>query len=1123
MDFLNKLRNLAGSLLGQATQQVSTIPQQAQATGQLIQQGIQDRNIQLPQFQAPQAPKLNIQTPKLDFMAIYEQSRKPITTFQNELNRYANDTYQNYVAQPMQNYATNTFNTYKTLWNDQYGKYQLAEQRARENPMTPEQSQQMAMDWALSFSPAGVTKVGPKAISALESVATGKLKNLLFYGNELLKRGYTKEQINRIPYQEAQKIILKNIPPYLHESAYLSKQNIKSNVGNLIEEAQKMTKEKTKEFENIFAKWIGQRDTANLGGYESGSKFKDIPVKFGLDIIKAIENPNLKVNLEIQKWIAPIRKEYDELFKAAKQAGVNMNYVESYITHIWDKNPEEVKQLFKAAKQKFQFAKSREIPTYEEGIKLGLKPKYTHPAQILAEYGAKLQRVKADIQLFNELKQAKLISKENKIGYLPIQGPGFPKAVSKVDGKTVIGQWFAPKEVAQLINKIFSPVDNGLLGNALDFTHKASSKIQDITLSGGIPKTPFNAFTFANATKEVLSGVGGLPIAPIYSMKRIASPIVAAIRSITPGATNKFLKENIETIKKMRTRNIPLATTLDIDNLINKGIIKNHLGESVSDVWEKVVNEPTFKKFMPMLQIHMFNDIEQQAISKGKNPKEAADLAAKVVKNFYGIVSSATEAKRSQLSKDVVGTAFFAPKFREAMINFWVNNVKAISPVKVSEGKAALNNPLSTENRANTFFVMGAIAYYFLRDNVNQTFNNGKHMWENPPGKEDMVLIPLGDGYTLGDPFLSSIATMPRAAGKVVAHTLQGDLPQVTNDAKTFFSQLIKGPLDVMTNQNYFGQPVYDMNSSGKEKAMDIGAYLLGQYSHPLMRAGIEKVQDKSPDYQIASKALELPFRFYKTDNLNSSWYFSAQKEALKTLTPTQRKVYEDLHAGKELDENGLPADNKQNSMANAAKRLAHPEIVVVETNIALNTSQKTGQSIQPFYLLTPQQQRVVLWTQALPPGNADKKALQNANIDWLKPYWTANSQFFAQLNSNNQTTAPKPTDYVQQQMDQRNWNDPQVQSYLTANNEYTNQQRTLMGLPVLQSSFKPFSFSSVKKIALKKPAKVKVPKVSLKLKSKTLKLAKAKTSKVKLKVPKYNFKPLKYATAKDLAKGNYV
>lgn len=614
-------------------------------------------------------------------------------------------------------------------------------------------------------------------------------------------------------------------------------------------------KNQKKGFYQLFDKWVAEKEIGKTIGAEKAYQL-NVPAGQAKSVITNIEN-----NLASGKYERNIKSAYDDLFKEAetlgKQTGQKVFYRRGYITHLWKDSEKEIADKFAKLGRKFSYLNERTIPTYEEGIAMGLKPRYSNPASMVGEYVQKIENTKANLNFFNSMRDGGYIVPAS-VGrrhpeFQQITAPGWPDNTTQLNDGTIIGGWYAPREIANQINMVFSPQEAGTIGKVLSTGAKLSGGAQDLLLSGGVPKTPLNAWTIAQITKEVLGG-------------RLKSPLMSIVTSLDGKSSQRFFARNASTIKKMQSRNIPFRSEFNIDQVVDKGIIRNIFGESKGEVWNKIVNQPTFARFAPMLQINLFNDIEKAALRIGKNKEEAIDIASKAVSNFYGSGSSGRSARSAQINKDFWSTFFFAPRYRESMINFWINSFKA------------LKNPLALENRSNATFLAGAIATYFAMDQLNMRFNEGKHMSENPDGKKDKLLIQFGD-KTIGIPFLSSIATIPRMVGNVVTDVYNGNIKAAGKELKSNVSMLLRPGLDVLSNENYFGSQIYDNNDSLGGKVKASANYLLnpvtGAYTHPYLREGVKLAQGKQGVAETLAKASEMPIRWYDTKSVKNAPFWS--------------------------------------------------------------------------------------------------------------------------------------------------------------------------------------------------------------------------------------------------------
>ena len=262
-----------------------------------------------------------------------------------------------------------------------------------------------------------------------------------------MARGYSKNQISKISAPEFARIKEYNISPFEHETN--PNPGRTSNIPNNLPI-----------FQKVFAKWVGNRQAAKTTAMETGQKFTNIPLEDAPAVIKYLENPSSKAPASIKNYAVTLRNEFDTLRNDAVKQGMDIGYLRDYLTHIWKENPQTVAEKYQSASQKFKFGKQRVIPTYEEGQAMGLTPKYQHPAQILTEYTRRIEETKANLELFKDLKKEHIVVSPavggNNPGYAPLTGPGFPKQRVSFNGKTIIGDYYAPVEIAKNINSVFS-------------------------------------------------------------------------------------------------------------------------------------------------------------------------------------------------------------------------------------------------------------------------------------------------------------------------------------------------------------------------------------------------------------------------------------------------------------------------------------------------------------------------------------------------------------------------------------------------------------------------------------------------------------------------------------------
>ncbi len=897
-----------------------------------------------------------------------------------------------------------------------------------------------------------------------------------------------------------------------------------------IERVEKETEKTSKTFNPIFARWVAGRDMAkSLGAYEALSVHVPKNVT-GETFLHRLENTIGKSTPEVERAVTQIRAKLDTLHREAKSAGIPLGYLENYAPHLWRQSKEEVEAIFKSA-GKFKHAGERKIPTYAEGIELGLTPLFSDVRQVVGLYSQRLSEAKANLKFIQDLKQNKLIasSADRLPGWVQVTAEGFPKSVIKTGSKTAESNFYASPEVAQVLNYIFGVKTQSGAEKIIAGAANISGKLQDFTLSGGIPKTPINAWSLSQYLfKEVPAGrLTGGPKALYHSMVD----------------SEKYFETNLPIIKKMQEANIPMNTSLTIQN-IGKNLFRNMdegdkiktlggnvaenwknfnldnpgIGQKLEIVWNQAMNETTFKKFMPALQIEFWKDTYNAMIKSGKAEAEASRIASQATKNFYGITSTDTLAKQSELGRNIISTILFAPRYRETMVNFLVNTAKSVA------------HPLSPEYAANRNFIIGKVLQYAMYDQVNQQ-TTGNHIWDNPAGYKDKILIKTDDGYT-GVPFDSSILTIPRAIGAVGQKVGEGDVPGAMTTAVSRFGSTGIAPLgDLFRNKDYFDREIVKATDTPEEKAKKSFMYLVGRWSHPYAREILDPRSTDDPLYQRLSRAAELPVKYYSTASIESANYFNNLKESLKSLSPEERAIVEKnntLKAEKKLklDEDGTPsnATNQFEKMAKAAERLAYPGIIKAETEAQLKTHEQTGELVSPYYYLAPEQQKTIEMLKMFFPGDPEKAKIIKANENWIQSYYSKLSAYYDYMKASGkfgdvmqESGAPVQTPELKAKINeyfalptgtgQKSrylMANPDLQKYFTDSANWKNAQRMELGLSLLPE----YGYGSG---GSKPRGAVKSFGAGPKLKTSTLKIPKVKVAKLKtLKTPKLKIKPLK-------------
>lgn len=579
-------------------------------------------------------------------------------------------------------------------------------------------------------------------------------------------------------------------------------------------------------------------------------------VKLDMNLVHDIEAGTAPKNAFTQQF----REIADKARQEGLDAGLDIGHRENYVPHIWKQSAEQVDKIARGAGLKARAEGERIIPTYEEGLKLGLKPKYTDPAKMMGEYVKNIENTRTNVALLTELKdQGLLKSGRPPAGWKTISAEGFPRTAQG-------NQLAAPRQMAHILDNLYGRSDS-IIDKALHKTARVNSIWQDIALAGGIPHTPANFFTFSQAIKEAALGTGQVVTgSPIQGAKTIFSPVAAFVRSFSDKQTGKVIKANEGFLESLAKRGAPI-------NFAETGVSRS-TKEFARDAvrWDKLFNEPTFGRFMPNLQLNTAKNV-QNALEKKLGREAALDATADIMKKMYGITDQLATG-RSQAVQDAIGTVAFAPKYRESIVNVLANTVKSLNPATYGDRAYSLNRRLA----------VGMGVTYLIYDQLNR-LATGHSIGANPDGKELQLAIPYGGKDDKGNqkvvyiPFMPSFMTLPRAAVGAVSGLVHGDERAVTSEAGKLLSMPVQVISQLASNKDYFGRPITideaESKASGKpedsfgQKWLKRAGYVAGQAAPALPRAGLNALEGK-PLEQNAATALEAPVRFGTTSPLST-------------------------------------------------------------------------------------------------------------------------------------------------------------------------------------------------------------------------------------------------------------
>jgi hypothetical protein len=313
-----------------------------------------------------------------------------------------------------------------------------------------------------------------------------------------------------------------------------------------------------------------------------------------------------------------------------------------------------------------------------------------------------------------------------------------------------------------------------------------------------------------------------------------------------------------------------------------KGLMKT-TGAEIKFLFHKAIPEKAFQSLMPQIKISVFEGAYKAALAHGLPEEEAQKLAANTTKASEGITE---ETGRSKTTKDTLSSLFFAPSYREGLVNIFTKAGRSFT--------SDFGNPAYTRNRS---FIIGLAVLYSVYNLINKELN-GHYMWDNPPGRELGLRIPLPNGDIVYTDIGPSLLTVPR-------NLIEGTSAFVKGDISTGFQKggsVLSMPLQLITqlyaNKDYFGNPIWNKNDSAQTGYEKMAAYI-----------GLEDLSGNEPLSWALINSAGLPVKMTNLAKEQSSAYYDnlAQKAkdqsaAKASILPFYQKL-QDLKNNGQVDE----------------------------------------------------------------------------------------------------------------------------------------------------------------------------------------------------------------------------
>jgi len=589
--------------------------------------------------------------------------------------------------------------------------------------------------------------------------------------------------------------------------------------------------------------WMRQRRTGDVLAETTRRKFESTP--------KGVQ---AQMDFESGKLDLPeVRQFLDRQHKLMRRAGVDVGYVENYLTHLWKETPQQVRQVLgKRLGLKPGIAMTRSIPTLAEGIQKGLTPKFDNMQDVLSWYSRSVNKAIADRGFFEWLREQKQIKPAGKAPYdwVTLSPDSFP--IKKWKGNSVVFK--APKEIANKINEyLYDPAsDPRAFVQGLQGVAKFSSFLKNIRLAAGVPFTKLNMHSFSVMAHHVLSTptAKGVPNIP-----RMIGRGLKDFGEMLDPRLHKWTNEELSRARLMQKHGpLTLSTEDHVFAPAIKGSLLSRIKESKSPsklfttLTSRMFEEPLFQSHLPKMKLNVAWELQKEYRKGGMSKRDAFRAAGEVTNNMFGGLNL-DEMGRSKMGQDLARILILAPDWLES-------NVRTV--------KEIAGSPLGRTPKEKTYrdFATNLLGVY-VSGTILQKALTGRWMHENNPGSQfsiylgknpdngkDRYVKPFGAG-------LAGVRLIYDSAESISRREDVGKLGELVRGRMAIPSGIAASTI---FNKGPFGQPITKREDTLGGQLKSLAEYGAGQTVPQYVAGPVAALKGNiSPELGLA-QAIEFPY-----------------------------------------------------------------------------------------------------------------------------------------------------------------------------------------------------------------------------------------------------------------------
>lgn len=440
---------------------------------------------------------------------------------------------------------------------------------------------------------------------------------------------------------------------------------------------------------------------------------------------------------------------FDSVWQKAHDAGVVKNYVENYVTHLYDWGTQKgsdalallrnmiEKDYAQSMKAGTPFSKDRVFKTYQLAAqKAGLEPLTTDVAQIYGIHARSMLEAANNAQLINGIKKLTNVSGEPLVTTYNVGE--FPAGYSTVSHPQWRG-YAVDKSILPELNAMFS-ADNPFVATRLAHGVSLAAKKGIFMLSGFHFKSL--AEGFLGAVRNPKAAVRAVELLKMYREGGAGDIVDTALRGgleVGHGTLDTANRGLWDAVVKSSTR--------ALDAMLPGSSMLVKVPTKVEEVWSKAL----WEKFHPMLKFSVWEQEFQRMVRGGMDVTQASEAAARFSNDIFGgqnwlrnaLVVQEPVARRMMLEAS-------SPQGRRAMQIGLLAPDWLVSTFRAYTG--AIRHGVSPAERGmyRKYLAQSFLLYGVVGDAFNLHFT-GHHIWQNrdADGKVNPTVVDMGDGRKL--------------------------------------------------------------------------------------------------------------------------------------------------------------------------------------------------------------------------------------------------------------------------------------------------------------------------------------------------------------------------------------